>query len=314
MAEETEEVQEETEEEIEEEVQEEKKVKKKKRLRISNRGLAVLTGGIILITGGVFKLVHYKNYEVPLDIDSSITNLVNNDSSKTISNNTNEQLLMEMNFLDGATSVYTKLNSIDLEKYDKGLTRIPVTSIEEDHIDKLLVKYNKLLKGDIKTPSKNSIEFYNVVNELLSYKEALTEQRFVDGIESINEFANIVVNANVFDTLDEDLDYQSVSTNLYDFDADGLEIHYITDSNIDFYLKTSYFCDLQYFADELRELNELKVKYLNGEMTNIKKLIEKENKVIRFIKTCIYSDYSIKNGVISQYEGHLDIKKKINVK
>lgn len=288
--------------------------KKKRRLKISNKGLAVLTGGVILISGGIFKLVHYKNYERPLDIDSSISNLVNNDSSNTILDNTDEQLLAEMNFLDGATSVYTKLNSIELEKYDKSLPRIPVISIEENHIDKLLVKYHKLLKGDIKTPSKNSIEFYNVVNELLSYKESLTEQRFIDGIESINKFSNIVVNSNIYDTLSEDLNYQSVSTNLFDLDVNDLEIHYITGANIDFSLKTSYFCDLQYFADELRELNELKVKYLNGEMTNIGKLIQKENKVIKFIKTCIYSDYIIKNGVISQYEGHLDIKKKVNAK
>lgn len=288
--------------------------KKKRKLKLTKKGLAVLTGGIILISGSVFKLVHYKNYEIPLDIDSSISNLINNDTTSTILDNTSEELIEKMNFLDGATSIYTKLNSLDLDSYDMKLERIPITSIEENYIDKLIVKYNKLKNEDIKTPSKNSIEFYNVVNELLSYKEMLTEQSYIDGIDSINEFANIVINSNIYDTLSDDLNYEFVSTNIFDFDSNKLKIRYVTDSNIVFEIKTSYFCDLQYFAKDLRELNELKIKYLNGEISNINKLIKKENEVIKFIKTCIYSDYSIKNGKISQYEGHIEIKRKVNVK
>lgn len=300
-----------------EEKKEDKKTEQKKKSTfcITKKGLIVLTGGVILTTTGIgFKISHYANYETPLDIASSISSLVLHDTTTTIYDHCEETLVAEVDFLDGATSVYTKLNSIDLEKYDKGLPRINIDVIYENEIDKLIDKYKKLKKGDIKTPSNDSIEFYNVVNELLSYKDALTEQRYIDGIESINKFANIVINANIYDTLSTSMNYESVSTNLIDIDAKELEIHYITDTNIDFVLRTSYFCDLQYLAKDLRELNELKLQYENGNMTDIKKLIKKENEVIKFIKTCIYSDYSIKDEKISQYEGHLDVKKKVNIK
>ena len=288
-------------------------VKHRKR-HLSKKGIAVLAGGFILITGGIFKINHHRNYETPLELDSSVSYLITHDDTVTILGYSSSDLVKEIDFLDCASSVYTKLHSIDLDIYDMGLDRISIDEMDEKYIDDLIKKYTRLKRGDLKTPSPEAIEFYNVVNELISYREALTEERFIKGIDTINIFSDIVFNSTIKDTLHEEMDYFSISSNLTDSTSKDLEIHYITPSNMDFKLEVSYFCDLEYFKDSLNKLNTMKDNYYNGTNTNIKSIIKQEYNTIQFIKTCIYNEYKINNGVISQYENHNEVKQKVKVK
>lgn len=290
-----------------------KPVKHRKR-HLSKKGIAVLAGGFILITGGLFKLNHHKNYETPLEIDSSISYLVTHDDTVTIISYAPSDLVDEIDFLDCASSVYGKLHSIDLDSYDMGLDRVSIDTMDETRVDYLIERYTRLKRGDLKTPSPEAIEFYNVVNELISYREALTEERFINGVDSINTFSNIVFNSTIRDTLSDDMDYFSISSNLTDYTASDLDIHYVTASNMDFPLEVSYFCDLEYFKDSLNKLNLLKSDYTNGVKGDIKDIIKQEYKTIQFIKTCIFNDYKISNGVISQYDNHSEVKQKVKVK
>ena len=273
---------------------------------------AAIIGSII----GIVELKKYYDYATTPDIDDSISNIFNAKSDVTVFDNVvSQDGIIELDKLDISASEYSKIVSLDIDKYYTEDLNEQEVILDKDEIQKLINRYNELKQVvDYKTPSQETNEFYYVVSQLESYKNIFDKQIYLNGVKLINATAVDFIKSLIVDAQNLPInDISKIEVSAFYTENKDMLIKY-TDlaSGKVYYLEPYKYSLLNKLINSLIELNELNDKYLTGELKNIVKLSNKEDETLNYLKACMLCSYTINDGVIYQNEKRNELVKKID--
>ena len=300
-------------------LREQRRKRKIRNLRIK-RTILVLLSGTILVKGGIEVYIEI-NYKTAKEITSNVSALIYGNRSETcmydelyLHSADEDSLLVGIDNLDHFVSAYKTINNLDLDKYNKdGKLVIPdIKRIDINEIKDLANKFNMYKSEvDTKSPSQQTSDFYSTVAKLIAYRRILTNDKFISGVNQINDFSEVFIKCIVLDGTGFDLEkYDLVETNIKGITGgEALVIKYVEpQTGMEYSLDLSRFSYLPGLETELKELNKLRAEYsydeatgnLTGKNKDISKLVEQESKVIAMLKCAVRENYEVKKGTIKQ--------------
>lgn len=312
-----------------EETRENKRKKRVRKVKIKNTVIKVLIGSIVLVSANeIYKEAMFNNieqtdttlnYTVFFDENSNIT--YKNYFSQNVSES---DIINYIDELEDMTLVYRSIYKLDLDKYNKNnkLTIPHIDKIDKDEVFLLVNQYNsKKGKIDLKTPSNETNNFYAIVAKLIAYRRLLSSDRFIKGIDELNNFSEIFIKCTVLDITGLGMEqYDNIETNVNGITKDDkLYIKYIDSTTGNEYnLKLCSYSCLPYLVNQLKELNSVANEYeidevtkcIVGKKTDMLELIDEENYLIGYLKDALLHDYAMSRGIILQQDDKILKKSK----
>ncbi len=299
-----------------------KKLKKSKVIIIC-LGLGLVCVSVVGITKGIefFTDIHYRDYDDKST--KSFVEMIDENKDETnfdelikIANeqqqlDENDGLLERIDRLEKQINLTKSLTNLNLDVYNKNLNSCDISKYSLEDINLLIDKFYKMKDSvDLKTPNKETREFYEIVSILTTYSNNLDHKVQLSALDDINKIADLLIKAKIMQELDlTDDEYANVTTNTENYKNKIVVTYKQPITGKVYELKVSYFTLMDRLMDAINDLKNLLVVKKNdlGDDVpiNYQKVLEKEEEIVNIIKNIFESEFTIESGKVSQ----LDTKK-----
>lgn len=280
-------------------------LKSKKGMIIS----AISLGTIVLISAGVstYKYLAYKkcpNLSSKSLSDTLLENEANTCFDELIEIEEYNEYVENVNNLEYSLDLKEELIGLNLDKYNEGLNLVDVSYLSLEDVQNLIEDFNNDKKRvDLDTPSEETLTFEYTVSSLTSYKYQLIENTYIDNVDSINKYTDLLIKSLVVDSLGwSSIDVSAMETNLLDLNTKTIKVTYTSELGKEYEIIIPKDNSIYYLVKDVRELNKL------IESNESKKFHAIYESIINRLKLVQKFDYECKNGVMKQEGNNLTKK------
>ena len=211
-----------------------------------------------------------------------------------------------MNNIETYLELSDTMEGLKLSKYNTGLNAVDVSNMTLEDVQLLIKEFNELRdKVDLKTPTRETQRFYEVVGLLSSYESTMNATFIRENIDDINAYTEGVIKGITIDSLGVDfVTIDHLYTNLTDTDKQFKVTYIDPTSGKRFDLNIGWLTNLNTLVDDVKELNG-KIHPVPDSKGNVKEYSDEEieslaKKVINDLKIAQAYGYTAQNGKIKQ--------------
>lgn len=288
------------------------KNKKVKRIVIGSVGVVLVAFSTLMTMYGLYGYTpDYSDKTLEEVLSSNFSEETINDL--LMLNDKYNDLISEVATIETRINLQNKLSKLDLEKYNKNLNICDVSSLNETDVELLIEQFEQYKDVvDLKTPNKETNQFYKIVSMLTSYENNLNTCNEQEVFLILNTYSNLIINLEIYNSLNLPIDsINNTSNNLLSSPTDEFITLY-KDSNTgkEYTISTSHFNSMNKLVSCVRELSKLIDSNKLNDDGSIKseyreEITTKEKQVINEIKNVLMFNYKIEEGVIHQEGNNL---------